>query len=118
MLAPAHNTERAGIGAVRVANLDHREIVSFGRETVGRDRHGRRRDHPSEHLVPEKRTRSQVAVHLRNGSRGGDDPRPKPFCQQSGGEPLLAVTMSDKDVSKLPAFSGDPIRQAHAPGRP
>jgi hypothetical protein len=41
--------KHAGIGAVRVANLDHREIVSFERETAGRDRHrrhGRRRDHP------------------------------------------------------------------------
>ena len=32
------DVKHAGIGAVRVANLDHHEIMSFERETVGRDR--------------------------------------------------------------------------------
>ena len=50
-------------------------------------------------------------MHLRDGSRGGDDPRSKPFREQSGAEPVIAMTVRDEDVRKLPAVCDDPVAE-------
>ena len=102
--------EDAVVVSVGVADLDDRKVVSFEREAVVRDRHrgDRRWRDPSVHLVPEKRTRSHVSVHLPDRSRGGDNTCPKPFRQQSGGEPVIAVAGGHEDVSEVPTLCGDP----------
>ena len=66
---------------------------------------------PCVHLVPEQRPRGDAAVHLRDRSRGGDDTSPEPFCQQPGGEPVIAVAVGDEDVGQVPALGGDPVAE-------
>ena len=95
------DVEDAGIVGVAVADLDNHEIVSFEGQTVAWDRHryDRRRRNPSVHFVPENWASSDVGVHLRDRSRGSDNTGPEPLCQESGGEPVIAVAVGDEDVS-------------------
>src|SRR5262249_11269142 len=107
------NVDDAGVVGVAVADLHKHEVVSFEREAVVRDRHrrdGRWRD-PWVHLVPKKRTPGDGGLHLRDRARGGDDAGPESFCQQSGGEPVIAVAVGDEDVGQLPMLAGDPVAE-------
>lgn len=110
------DVQDGGVVAVDGADLDDRQVVAFKGEAVARDRHrGDRRGRDARvhlvHLVPEERPRGEVRVHLRDRAGRGDDAGPEPFGQKSGGEPVIAVSVGDEDVSEVPAPGGDPVAE-------
>jgi hypothetical protein len=107
------DVQHAIVVGVGVADLDHHQVVVLEGEPVVRDGHrgDRRWRDPLVELVPQQRPRRHVAVHLGDGTGGGDDTGSEPFGQQPGGVPVIAVAVGDEDVRHVSALASDPVAE-------